>query len=117
IDDYSVWIEHFKGNDRSRAEGEEVGIVKLLLDKQEKPLGIQLLGPQAGELVSEWVAVMNGKVKLSAIASAVHPYPTLAEINKRVVGSIFAEKLYSETVKKGLKFFFNLRGRACGSAG
>lgn len=112
--EYTVWTEHFHRNDRSLAEGEELGFVKLLLDKQEKPIGIQILGPQAGELVSEWVAIMNGNVKLSTIASAVHPYPTLAEVNKRVIGNLFAEKLYSEKVKKGLKFFFNLRGRACG---
>jgi pyruvate/2-oxoglutarate dehydrogenase complex dihydrolipoamide dehydrogenase (E3) component len=113
--EYSVWTEPFKRNDRSLAEGEEVGVVKMLLDKQEKPIGIQILGPQAGELVSEWVAIMNGNVKLSTIASAVHPYPTLGEINKRVIGNMFAQKLYSEKVRKGLKFFFNLRGRACGT--
>jgi len=112
--DYTVWTEHFHRNDRSVTEGEEVGSIKMLLDSQERPLGIQILGPQAGELVGEWVAVMNGNVKLSTVVSAVHPYPTLAEINKRVVGNLFAGKLYSEKVKKGLKFFFNLRGRACG---
>lgn len=112
--DYSVWTEPFHRNDRSLAEGEEVGQIKMLLDSQEKPIGIQILGPQAGELVSEWVAIMNGSVKLSTIASAVHPYPTLGEINKRVVSGLFGKKLYSGKVKKGLKFFFNLRGRACG---
>ncbi len=112
--EYSVWTEHFKANDRSLAEGEEVGVVKMLLDEKEKPLGIQILGPQAGELVSEWVAIMNGKVKLTTIASAVHPYPTLGEINKRVVGAFLSGKIYSDTVKKGLKFFFHLKGRACG---
>src|SRR5208282_5503873 len=70
---YSVWTEKFKTNDRSLAEGEEAGIIKLLLNEHEKPIGIQILGPQAGELVSEWVSIMNGKVKLSTIASAVHP--------------------------------------------
>ncbi len=112
--EYSVWTEHFKANDRSLAEGEEVGVAKMLLDEKERPLGIQILGPQAGELVSEWVAIMNGKVKLTTIASAVHPYPTLGEINKRVVGSFLSGKIYSDTVKKGLKFFFHLKGRACG---
>ncbi len=111
---YSVWTEPFRRNDRSLAEGEENGIIKMILDEKEKPVGIQILGPHAGELVSEWVAIMNGKTKLSAIASAVHPYPTLGEINKRVIGNLFAEKIYSEKVKKGLKFFFSLRGRACG---
>jgi len=111
--DYSVWKEEFRSNDRSLAEGEETGMVKLLLDGKAKPVGIQILGPQAGELISEWVAVMNGGVKLSKLASAVHTYPTLAEINKRVVGNYFSGKIFSEKVKKTLKFFFHFKGRAC----
>ena len=112
--EYSVWTEEFKDNDRSLAEGERVGKIKMILDNKEKPMGVQILGPQAGELLSEWVAVLNGKMKLSTLASAVHPYPTLGEINKRVVGNFFSPKIFSERVRKGLKFFFNLKGRACG---
>jgi len=111
---YSVWTENFRDNDRSLAEGGEDGKIKLLLDEKEKPLGIQILGPQAGNLVSEWVAVLNGGMKLSTLAASVHPYPTLGEINKRVAGDFMATKIFSDTVKKGLKFFFSLRGRACG---
>ena len=111
--EYSVWTEDFKSNDRSLTEGEEVGKVKMLLDKKEKPLGIQILGPHAGELINEWVALLNGSVKLSTLASAVHPYPTLGEINKRVVGNFFAGKIFSDKVKKALKLFFHFKGRAC----
>lgn len=111
--EYSVWTEPFKSNDRSLAEGEKVGKIKLLLDKSEKPIGVQILGPQAGELLSEWVAVFNGKVKLSTLAAAVHPYPTLGEISKRVAGTLLSRKIFSDRVRKGLKFFFNLKGRAC----
>ena len=111
--EYSVWTEQFRANDRSLAEGEETGQVKLIIDSSGKPLGAQILGPQAGELLSEWVAVMNGGVKLSTLASAVHTYPTLAEINKRVVGNYFSGKIFSEKVRKTLKFFFHFKGRAC----
>ncbi len=110
---YAVWTEEFKDNDRSLAEGERVGKIKMILDQKEKPIGVQILGPQAGELLSEWVAILNGKVKLSTLASAVHPYPTLAEINKKVAGTFFSPKIFSDKVKKGLKLFFNLKGRAC----
>jgi len=111
---YSVWTEAFKDNDRSLAEGETVGTIKMLLNEKEKPLGVQILGPHAGDLISEWVALLNGKVKLSTLAAAVHPYPTLGEINKKVAGTFFSPKIFSDKVKKGLKLFFNLKGRACG---
>jgi pyruvate/2-oxoglutarate dehydrogenase complex dihydrolipoamide dehydrogenase (E3) component len=111
--EYSVWTEEFRDNDRGLAEGESVGRIKLLLNKKEHPIGIQILGLHAGDLLSEWVAVMNGKVGLSKLAAAIHPYPTLGEINKKVVGSFLSQKIFSDRVRKGLKFFFNYKGRAC----
>jgi len=112
--EYDVWVEEFKDNDRSLTEGEQVGKIKMLLDKKGKPIGVQILGPRAGDLVSEWVAALNGGVKPMTLAAAVHPYPTLGEINKKVCGTYLSSKIFSERVKKGLRFFFNLRGRACG---
>ncbi len=110
--DYSVFVEQFGGNDRALAENAGHGQIKMLLDKREKPLGVQICGPHAGELVSEWVAVLNGKMKLSGLAGSIHPYPTLAEINKRVAGSYLSPKIFSPTVQKWLKFFFRYRGSA-----
>jgi len=110
---YAVWDEAFVDNDRCLAEDQTVGKVKMILDSSEKPLGIQILGPRAGDLISEWVATLNGKVKLATLAGAVHPYPTIGEINKKVAGNLFAPKIFSPKVQKGLKFFFQLKGRAC----
>ncbi|HET6516591.1 MAG TPA: FAD-dependent oxidoreductase [Thermodesulfovibrionales bacterium] len=112
--EYSVWTEEFRSNDRSLAEGEEAGKIKMLLNAKEEPIGVQIFGPHAGELVNEWVAVMNGKVRFSSLVSAIHPYPTLGEINKKVAANFLSTKIFSDKVKKGLRFFFNLKGRACG---
>jgi len=108
-----VVTEHFAGNDRSLAENEDLGQIKLLLDTRDRPVGVQILGPQAGELISEWVAALSSGAKLTTLAGAIHPYPTLAEINKRVVGKVLEPKIFSETMQKALKFFFNFKGRAC----
>jgi pyruvate/2-oxoglutarate dehydrogenase complex dihydrolipoamide dehydrogenase (E3) component len=108
-----VITEYFTDNDRAQAEGDIEGKIKLLLDEKDKPLGVQILGPGAGNLISEWVAAFNGSVKLSTIAGAIHPYPTIGEINKRVAGTYLSPKIFSPVVQKGLKFFFNLKGRAC----
>jgi pyruvate/2-oxoglutarate dehydrogenase complex dihydrolipoamide dehydrogenase (E3) component len=111
--EYQVFSEEFGNNDRSLAEGEDTGRIKMLLDSKDKPIGVQIMGPQAGELISEWVAALNGQVKLTTMAGAVHPYPTLAETNKGVVGKYLQPKIFSETIQKALKFFFHFKGRAC----
>lgn len=110
---YRVWTEEFRANDRSLAEGYDFGVLKLLVDRRENPLGVQICGPHAGDLLAEWVAVLAGKVRLSTLAGAVHPYPTLAEISKRVAGDLMAPRIFSDTVRRGLGLFFAYKGRAC----
>ncbi|MEW6335578.1 MAG: FAD-dependent oxidoreductase [Thermodesulfobacteriota bacterium] len=111
--DYRIIEEPFESNDRARAEGETVGKLKILLDKGDKVMGCQMIGAHAGELIHEWIIAQTGKVKLSAMAGAVHVYPTLSEISKRAAGRVFAEKLFSDRTKSILKFLFDLKGRAC----
>ncbi len=108
--EYEVWTEEFSENDRALTEGAENGRLKMLLDSKKKVLGVQIAGPRAGELIGEWAAILGGGVKLSTLAGIVHPYPTLTEINKRVAGSLLATRIFSPTVQKGLKFFFQLKG-------
>lgn len=107
---YTVWTEEFANNDRALTEAEETGKIKMILDEKEHPIGVQIVGPHAGDLLGEWIAIFNGNIKLSTIAGAVHPYPTFAEINKRVVGSLYSGKIFSDKIKKGLKFFFRFKG-------
>ncbi len=109
--EYTVHQEAFADNDRAQAEGATAGRIKLLLNKKGKPLGVQLLGHRGGDLLSEWVAVLNGNVRLSRLAGAIHPYPTLGEINKRVVGSLLSEKIFSDSVRKILRLLFRYRGQ------
>ncbi|QJB57614.1 FAD-dependent oxidoreductase [Pseudodesulfovibrio sp. zrk46] len=111
--EYSVWIEEFSDNDRARAEGASEGRIKLVLDKKEKPLGVQIVGHHAGELVAEWVAALNANTGLTTLASAIHPYPTVSEINKRVAGKVLSRKIFSDKVRKTLSFVFDYKGRAC----
>ena len=111
--EYRMIEEFFAENDRALAEGEPLGKIKILLDKNDKLLGCQIIGAHAGELIHEWIIAVNGGVKLSTMAGAVHLYPTLSEISKRVSGRVFADKIFSDRTKSILKFLFNLKGRAC----
>lgn len=110
---YRLWEENFADNDRAQADGETTGKIKILTSPQGKLLGCQMIGAHAGELIHEWVIAVAGGVKLSAMAGAVHIYPTVSEISKRVAGKLFAEKIFSDTSRNILRFIFNLKGRAC----
>ncbi|OPY89404.1 MAG: Mercuric reductase [Syntrophaceae bacterium PtaU1.Bin231] len=111
--EYVVREEPFAANDRALAEGETPGKIKLLLSRGGGLLGCQIMGAHAGELIHEWILALSAGVGLSKIASAVHVYPTLAEISKRAAGGYYAGRLFSERTKSLLRFMFSLKGRAC----
>ena len=106
----TVWREPFAANDRAIAEHRSEGQIKLLLDPKEKPIGVQILGPRAGDLLGEWVAALNGHLRLSTLAGAIHPYPTLVEINKKVTGAIFAPKIIFRKNAKRPEVLFQFKG-------
>jgi pyruvate/2-oxoglutarate dehydrogenase complex dihydrolipoamide dehydrogenase (E3) component len=112
--EYRVKEELFAMNDRALAEGEIPGKIKMLISPSGDLLGCQIIGVHAGEIIHEWILAVHGGVKLTKIAGAVHVYPTVSEISKRVAGSFFAEKIFSDTTKMALRFLFQLKGRACG---
>ncbi len=111
--EYRILEAPFDGVDRALAEGETGGKIKVLITPSGALLGCQIAGHHAGELIHEWVAAINGGVKLSALAGAIHAYPTLAEVSKKAAGSYYSEKLFSDRTKKILRFLFDLKGRAC----
>ena len=80
---------------------------------RERSWAARSRGITPGELIHEWVAAINGGVKLSTLAGAIHAYPTLAEISKKAAGSYYSEKLFCDRTKKILRFLFDLKGRAC----
>ncbi len=111
--EYRTLETPFREVDRALAEGETEGKIKVLVTPSGQILGCQIAGHHAGELIHEWVAAINGGVKLSSLAGAIHAYPTLAEISKKAAGSYYFEKLFGDRTKKILRFLFDLKGRAC----
>ncbi|MCF2905632.1 FAD-dependent oxidoreductase [Octadecabacter sp. CECT 8868] len=87
-------------NDRAIAEGKTTGLIKVMIVKG-RPVGASIAGAMAGELISMWAMAIANKMKMSAIAGTVLPYPTVSEINKRAAGAYFSPRLFeSSTVKR-----------------
>ncbi|MCC6006405.1 MAG: FAD-dependent oxidoreductase [Rhodobacteraceae bacterium] len=79
-------------NDRARAQ-RAGGMVKVMA-VGGRPVGAAIVGPHAGELIQIWALALSARLKLSAIAGMVAPYPTLGESAKRAAGAYFAPRLF-----------------------
>ncbi len=91
-------------NDRAIAERKTKGLIKAMVVKG-RPVGVSLAGHQAGEQCALWSMALANNMKMSQIAAMIAPYPTIAELNKRVAGVYFSPKLFeSQFVKRMVGF-------------
>ncbi|MCB1365216.1 MAG: FAD-dependent oxidoreductase [Rhodobacteraceae bacterium] len=87
-------------NDRATAERRTAGFIKIAVVRG-RPVGVSIVGHQAGELINLWALVLANRMKMSQVAAMVSPYPTFGEVNKRAAGAYFAPRLFqSRTVKR-----------------
>ncbi len=94
----------FHHNDRLIAERKNKGLIKVMVVKG-RPVGASIAGHMAGELIGMWAMAIANKMKMSAIANTVLPYPTVSEVNKRAAGAYFSPRLFdSPRVKQVVGF-------------
>ncbi|MDH3335547.1 MAG: FAD-dependent oxidoreductase [Rhodospirillaceae bacterium] len=98
----------FTDNDRARAENKTFGKIKVVTTNSGKILGVTIIGPAAGELITPWVLAMEKGLKISALAGTIIPYPTLSEISKHAAGSFYTPKLYGRGVRWLVKLLARL---------
>jgi dihydrolipoamide dehydrogenase len=71
---------NFAANGRAQVLGETDGLVKVIGDETGKLLGVQIVGPQAGDLIHEAAQVLAAGGPVERLADAMlHVHPTLAE--------------------------------------
>ena len=103
-DRLTVVRAEYADNDRARAELKTTGLVKVMVVKG-RPVGASIVGASAGELIQIWALALANKLKMSAVAGMVAPYPTLGEVNKRAASAYFTPKIFdSPMVKRVVRF-------------
>jgi len=74
--------------DRAILDGEDSGFARIHVKKgTDTILGATIVATHAGDMISEITLAMKGKLGLSKIAGTIHPYPTQAEVIKKVANA------------------------------
>jgi len=83
----------YDGLDRAIAGVHTDGFAQIWV-KNGRVRGATIVGAQAGELVHFWSLVIAQNLKLSKASSMITPYPTLSDINKKLIGAYFTPRLF-----------------------
>jgi pyruvate/2-oxoglutarate dehydrogenase complex dihydrolipoamide dehydrogenase (E3) component len=94
-------------NDRAVAEGDDAGLVKLVLGGN-RVLGAGILAAHAGEMIGQWTLAIAQRVTPSVLAGLIVPYPTRAEAGKRALAGLFAPRLFAARTKSLVKWLIRL---------
>ncbi|HNP64819.1 MAG TPA: dihydrolipoyl dehydrogenase [Woeseiaceae bacterium] len=77
---YKVGSFPFAASGRAKAMEQTSGMVKMISSKDDDEiLGVHIIGPMAGELISEAVLALEFSASTEDIQRTIHAHPTLAE--------------------------------------
>ena len=92
--------------DRAILDGEDEGFARIHVRKgTDKILGATIVAAHAGEMISEFTVLMKTGQGLKTLTSTIHPYPTQAEVIKKV-GNAWRKANFTESQKNILKKWF-----------
>lgn len=93
--EYRVGKFPFKANSRAKTNGDDLGFVKFLADaKTDKILGSHIIGPNAGELISESVLAIEYGASCEDIGRTSHAHPTLSEAVKEAAMAAYNKPIH-----------------------
>ena len=105
-----VLIEEMSHNDRAVLDGETSGFAKVLLARgTDQIVGATIVASNAGDMLNELTLAMTAKIGMSVIGLAIHPYPTQAEVIKRLADQLSRRRL-TPFVQKIFKLWFDWTG-------
>lgn len=109
--DYELVSYDLSDLDRAIADGENKGMVKVLMKKgKDQILGATIVGSHSGELITEFVTAMKNGHGLNTILGTIHSYPTWSEANKYAAG-VWKKNNAPERVLSWLRGFHRFRRR------
>lgn len=108
---YRAYTFPFAEVDRAITDGATAGLAKILTAPNGRLLGAAIVGPNAGELIHEYVLALSRNLKVGDLANVIHIYPTLSQINRRVANEQLKSKL-TPAAKRWMRRLFGLRGNA-----
>ncbi len=85
--------------DRAVTDNNKAGIAMILTDNG-RIVGAHIIAPHAGELIHELALAVQNRMKVSKLTSLVHAYPSYSQLNKRLAGQYYKDRLFSPFTKK-----------------
>ncbi|MBM3521075.1 MAG: FAD-binding protein [Alphaproteobacteria bacterium] len=102
-DNIVVHKRAFSDIDRAVIDGTTDGMIKLIVTRRGRILGVAIAGASAGELIQPWLVAMANGLTIGSMARPILPYPTLGEIGRKLAIDHYAHLASNSWVRRAIR--------------
>lgn len=99
-DKAKVYILPLTEGDRSQADHDTEGFIKLVYKGSGDLLGATVVAARAGEMIQEYANAMTNGGGLRSIMNSIHAYPTYSDVVKKAASRLTIKELFEGTTGK-----------------
>ena len=85
---------NFSENDRAITDNKKLGWIEIYIYRN-LVVGASVVGIGAGELLNFWSLIISNRISIYKVSSTSFAYPTLGEVNKRLVTNYIGPKFFN----------------------
>ena len=99
---------NLEDNDRARLDDEPHGFLKVhVAAGTDRIVGATLVATHAGEMIGEMTVAIANAVGLGGVGKAIHPYPTQAEVFRRVADA-WRKRAFTSRARRFFALWFRI---------
>ncbi len=92
---------NFSENDRAITDDKTLGWIEIYIHRK-LVVGASVIGIGAGELLNFWSFIISNRISIYKVATTSFAYPTLGEVNKKLVTNYISPKIFKNRVIRNL---------------
>ena len=96
---------NFSENDRAITDDKKLGWIEIYIHRN-LVVGASVIGIGAGELLNFWSFIISNRISIYKIAKTSFAYPTLGEVNKKLVTKYISPKIFKNRGIRNLVWLF-----------
>ena len=95
---------NFAENDRAITDDKKLGWIEIYIHRN-LVVGASVIGVGAGELLNFWSFMISNHISIYKVAKTSFAYPTLGEVNKKLVTNYISPKIFKNRAIRNLVWF------------
>ncbi|MEQ8674297.1 MAG: FAD-dependent oxidoreductase [Aggregatilineales bacterium] len=92
-DSAKTFFFSLKEGDRSVAEDDMEGFIKIIYKGSGNLLGVTIVANRAGEMLNEFTLAMDNNLSLRDLIGSMHAYPTYSDVSAKAISNLVIQEL------------------------